>query len=483
MRSLWGQMKSAMSKCSLWKVLIGILTVHLIVRFITGKDIFLKNIIERKTLFQLSSRNTSGFKNGTNSSNTIRHSKENNLTLDVTSEAKYSTNDSTDKQKEPNTKHNQELPNTNHPYNIKPKRIILWNDFLASYPEGWNQVFKRQLQGDCPENCDVTRSKSNWQNADVIIFKQPLDAQSSKRIKLPPTKLKNQTWLIFSAEAPTHKTWNLPMEWLGIFDWTFTYHTKSDVVMPYGTITPIQAKTNAKSDRDYWAEKRDNGKFAAWMISHCPTSSGREEYVRELRKYENVDIYGECGDLHCGNRKTLKVVREQKVPDNCYELMATYKFYFAFENSICEDYITEKFFKTLQMDTIPVVFGGGNYSAIAPPHSFINGTAFEKPKDLATYLRTVANNQSLYNSFFDWKGKYRVEVGFPFNPMICDLCHQLHNRPPATANGSYASLKNAVSKDGNGRYKNVVRWFYNVSRCRRWNSTTQTFTSDVYPPL
>ena len=35
-----------------------------------------------------------------------------------------------------------------------------------------------------------------------------------------------------------------------------------------------------------------------------------------------------------------------------------YYFYLAFENSLCDEYITEKFFRTLNYNTVPVVMGG-----------------------------------------------------------------------------------------------------------------------------
>jgi hypothetical protein len=53
-----------------------------------------------------------------------------------------------------------------------------------------------------------------------------------------------------------------------------------------------------------------------------------------------------------------------------------YKFYLSFENSVCEDYVTEKFWKVLDYSIIPVVLGGANYSKFAPTKSYINARDF-----------------------------------------------------------------------------------------------------------
>ena len=50
-------------------------------------------------------------------------------------------------------------------------------------------------------------------------------------------------------------------------------------------------------------------------------------------------------------------------------------------------YVTEKLWRWLKKDIVPVVMGQHNYSAIAPPHSVINAIDFSEPKDLATHLR------------------------------------------------------------------------------------------------
>ena len=88
------------------------------------------------------------------------------------------------------------------------------------------------------------------------------------------------------------------------------------------------------------------------LISNCGAMSGkRMEFMRKLKQFIGVDVYGSCGEHRCPNE------------GDCREYVGhKYKFYFSFENCLCKDYITEKFFLMLKYDTIPVVLGGGNYT-------------------------------------------------------------------------------------------------------------------------
>jgi len=98
---------------------------------------------------------------------------------------------------------------------------------------------------------------------------------------------------------------------------------------------------------DYHAGKTG---FMTALISNCGASTRRLKFIGELKKHIEVEIYGKCG-------------RECPKNVDCREYVGSkYKFYFSFENSLCRDYITEKFFLMLKYDTIPVVFGLGNYS-------------------------------------------------------------------------------------------------------------------------
>ena len=72
--------------------------------------------------------------------------------------------------------------------------------------------------------------------------------------------------------------------------------------------------------------------------------------------------------------------------------MMYYPFYLSFENSLCKNYITRRFWDPIvggHNYQIPVVIGGTSLeenSSIAPPNSFIHVKNFSSPKMLADHM-------------------------------------------------------------------------------------------------
>ena len=128
-----------------------------------------------------------------------------------------------------------------------------------------------------------------------------------------------------------------------------------------------------------------------------------------------MDIYGSCGSLKCPRRD-----------GDCVEMLQKdYKFYLAFENSNCKDYVTEKFFtNALHNGVVPIVMGASveEYAAIAPPHSFLHVDQFDSPAALAEYLKLLDGDDNLYNEFFQWRTKGEwLRTRF-----FCRVCSMLH---------------------------------------------------------
>ncbi|KAI6214717.1 hypothetical protein M3Y94_00301700 [Aphelenchoides besseyi] len=127
-----------------------------------------------------------------------------------------------------------------------------------------------------------------------------------------------------------------------------------------------------------------------------------------------------------------RISRKQKL-----ELMTSHRFYLAFENNNCDEYVTEKFFEALRFGIVPVVYGARKeyYEQIAPSHSFIHLEDFERVEHLAAYLHYLTNNQTAYNEYFHWKHKYYVSE----TKFFCRLCKLLQD-PPANTYGDIEEL-------------------------------------------
>lgn len=117
------------------------------------------------------------------------------------------------------------------------------------------------------------------------------------------------------------------------------------MVGPYGFIKPVgnaPLHPNEEQMKRYLSKldpavnyAQGKTKMAAWFVSNCFSHSKRDEMVQKLKKYVDVDIYGDCGTKKCPRTDE----------EECRKMAATkYKFYLSFENSLCLDYVTEKYF-------------------------------------------------------------------------------------------------------------------------------------------
>lgn len=288
------------------------------------------------------------------------------------------------------------------PAGQKLKKILM----ASGLDQGMVPGQSRFIDHKCPVNqCSITDHIEDAPTADAILFKDYINHPATHR----PSK---QIWVLFMLESPFHTA-----AFTGLnsqVNWTATYRTDSTMVTPYERFTPFANYTSLpdRAPRDYAKGKT---KKVAWFVSNCGAPNGRHNYVEELQKYINVDIYGACGKLTCFRGS-----------DECKRKLKTeYKFYLAFENSNCKDYITEKlYWNALENDVLPIVMGAhpDDYARLAPPKSYIHVDDFESPKALAEYLHKVDKDDDLYNSYFRWKGT----GNFIDTKFWCRLCTMVH---------------------------------------------------------
>ncbi|GBO04944.1 Alpha-(1,3)-fucosyltransferase C [Araneus ventricosus] len=314
------------------------------------------------------------------------------------------------------------------------KLVLLWSP-LFSGPE-FLQIGNRSFDHpSCAEKrCEVTFERSRLMESDAVLF----HLRTLSMTDIPSSRTAHQKWVFFSLEAPPYSHFHGLAFMRDMFNWTMTYRRDSDIVIPYGkAVRTNKSAFNSNKLHSLWKEK---SKMAVWMVSHCDTDSKREEYVEELTHHMDVATYGGCGVAVCPFNKTNDCLKK---------FSKQFFFYLAFENAICDDYITEKFYRTLNHGMIPVVFGGGDYSSVAPIGSYINAMDFSSPKELANYLYKVASNFSLFSEYFKWK-----IVGYEIEdlPNPCALCEKLHSR---------VFLLRSV-------YHDMQKWWIKNSFCGKW---------------
>uniref|UniRef100_A0A182N516 Fucosyltransferase n=1 Tax=Anopheles dirus TaxID=7168 RepID=A0A182N516_9DIPT len=315
----------------------------------------------------------------------------------------------------------------------KLKTILLYNGLSPWNVKAGRDVF---LSAKCPvSTCAITAQREKASTADLVLYKDHY---------IPPSVPRSpyQIYMMYFLECPYHTQ---HVKYPDVFNWTATYRKDSDIVAPYEKWEYFDPRIRqVEQDRNYALNKT---RKVAWFVSNCGARNGRLQYAHELQKYIQVDIYGACGTFKC-SRSTA---------ERCFEILdRDYKFYLAFENSNCKDYITEKFFvNALTRNVLPIVMGARpeDYEASSPQKSYIHVDEFGSPKELAEYLQLLDRNDELYNSYFKWKG-----TGEFINTYYwCRVCAMLHDEASFRRPKSYDDINEWWRGPGvctNGSWRN-----------------------------
>ena len=148
-----------------------------------------------------------------------------------------------------------------------------------------------------------------------------------------------------------------------------------------------------------------------YVQSDCHTPSDRERYVKELMKYIEIDSYGRC----LNNRKMpveIDGFLKLQSPDY-YKFLAQYKFNIAFENAVCNDYMTEKLFRPFEVGAVPIVMGSPLAKDWMPNERsgiFVND--FKHPRELAEFIKYLNSNDDEYEKYLAYKDPKHITNEF-----------------------------------------------------------------------
>ncbi|XP_017887895.1 alpha-(1,3)-fucosyltransferase 5-like [Ceratina calcarata] len=289
------------------------------------------------------------------------------------------------------------------------------------------------------ENCTVKKCVLSYRSedidtADAVVFHLHLTRNA---MELPARTRWDQRWIFLTDESPIHtflygnqelSTYN------GLFNWSMSYRMNSDVPVPYGR-TVSRSFINSPSINFPSREPivKMKTKLVTVMGSNCAGVNGRWNYIKRLKEIlgTDLDVYGRCLN---GNATACPGHFDRDCP-----VLNAYKFYLAFENSNCKDYITEKvFWHGYHKLAVPVIMGAPKKDCerLLPPRSFLHVTDFADPSALANYIKYLGQHNDKYLEYHEWRKYYKVinEHGYfgSVSTHYCRICEALHYNPPTT---------------------------------------------------
>ncbi|GBP71064.1 Alpha-(1,3)-fucosyltransferase C [Eumeta japonica] len=326
------------------------------------------------------------------------------------------------------------------------KLILSWVSYFGDPYFGFGAGKRAFVQHGCPvADCEITddRLRVPQHHFDALLFHgfEYYEILFGK----PRHRSPHQRYVFMTLESALHTP--IPEHFRYFYNVTLTYRLDSDIPWPYFVVRDrVSGVRVAPGARVRWRKPRPvplnrtdwrrtlqrvrlkaQPARAAWFVSNCHSESGREGFASELGKYMPVDVYGGCGRHECPSAKY----------SNCSQLLSErYHFYLAFENSLCEDYLTEKVLHALLADTVPVVLSGVRLTRFLPPRSYVNARG-ASPAELAAQLTRLAAEPERFASYFWWRDYYRIERTIPGERQepgvhpLCTLCALLHAPTPS----------------------------------------------------
>ncbi|CAF1392736.1 unnamed protein product, partial [Rotaria sordida] len=187
----------------------------------------------------------------------------------------------------------------------------------------------------------------------------------------------------------------------------------------------MEHKSNLQCKRgftlDLFLKKYDNSAYPS-IIADPLTPITKELYIDVLnnnfRTCDNVDNYGTCGnnirslpehivEIQRSINRDLKNRGSYNWEAGKLTLSSEYLFTIAIENSLGYDYITEKLWHPLVAGSVPIYLGAPNVEDWLPceTNCIIDLRKFKTPKDAALYVKNIATNRTLYESYHQWRNE------------------------------------------------------------------------------
>ena len=217
--------------------------------------------------------------------------------------------------------------------------------------------------------------------------------------------------------------------------------------------------------------KLNKTKAFCWVVSNCgnlwtPRFERAAQIINELSEKTHVWGWG----AHCLKRANkFKVENHGEIPFNpvlhsmkykvpgWYENIKSCKFYFAFENSNCTDYISEKFVESLKAFAVPIVNGWKKSYEKLLPGSYIYPPDFKDAAELGKYLDYLLKNETAYLQYHKWRTNFEL-----IEPRgLCRICKKLSETVRDMNSGSEKTPVSIID--------DITKIYRNFQDCESWD--------------
>lgn len=317
--------------------------------------------------------------------------------------------------------------------------VILW----------WTQGFPGTSETKyCPGKikCDIYSNQNNSKefHIDAYLFYGSNIEFNSLPLPRRPYEI---IWGFYHEESPRNNEEILHEPILSLFNFSSTYSRHSNVPFPLQHLLSIEDITSDV----FFVKTADKNKFLKdiapilYIQSDCETSTERDAYVKALMKYIKVDSYGKCLKNKELPKKFTVDYLNNLHEDEFLKFIARYKFIIAIENGVCEDYITEKFWRSITVGSVPIYFGSPSIRDWLPNNkSAILLQDFPSPELLVEHIMKLSKNDSLYEEYLEHKTKrlinnqrlieeyiqrpYQTDALETIEEFECFVCKKLHEK-------------------------------------------------------
>lgn len=334
-------------------------------------------------------------------------------------------------------------------WQAQEKKVILMS---GGFP---GEMTPQEVIDSCPKRCELRFTGKlidprQLTGADAVIFNTAFTNSDAEFVKTDWSKYKpdDQLWFLSDFFEAYVRRYSPPdVNLAKSVDYLMSYNTfnaDSPFFCPMFTIDQeqnkelyhIPSKYTGPVDKLAIIAPEKKHIVVTWGVSHCNTASGRGDYARALKQEleklyagKDKEVWFQYGNCNHEVDPTVEVGLKAPCDLKCSaSKIASSKFYFAGENTLCDGYMTEKQMHGLAHGAVPIVYADLSKEAQEiryPPNSFISTYDFKSPAELAQYLYDLDHHDRAYKQFHAWRSTHMVSYGC--HKAVCNICEAAHD--------------------------------------------------------